>query len=69
MPGTPVTSVMSGSHTMNPKQAADLTNLLKPSVAIPVHYGSIVGKESDGLEFKKLVVPSIRVVFKIPFGK
>ncbi len=58
-----------GTYTMNPKQAAELANQLKPESVIPVHYGSIVGKVSDGEEFEKLVDPSIRVVFKIQFGK
>ena len=58
-----------GKYTMNAKQAAGLANLIRPKAAIPVHYGSVVGSEEDGLEFERLVDPAIKVVFKIPFGK
>ena len=32
-----------GTYTMNAKQAAGLINEIRPDVAIPVHYGSVVG--------------------------
>ena len=36
---------------MDAKKAAELVNTLRPSVAIPVHYGSIVGKPGYGEVF------------------
>ena len=56
-----------GTFTMNPKQAADFVNEIKPKIAVPVHYGSIVGKEKDGFEFEKRVDKAVKVVFKICF--
>ena len=56
-----------GTYTMNAKEAADLVNVIKPEIAIPVHYGGIVGKEKDGKEFARFVDPAIKVVFKIAF--
>lgn len=56
-----------GTYTMNVKAAADLINKIKPSVAIPVHYGSVVGSPSDGEEFKKLVEVPTQVELKIRF--
>ncbi len=50
---------------MNAKEAAGLVNIIHPKVAIPVHYGSIVGDKSDGEVFKNKVDKSIDVVFKI----
>ena len=32
-----------GKYTMDYKQAAELVNLIKPEIAIPTHYGDIVG--------------------------
>ena len=58
-----------GTFTMNPKQAAELVNEIKPGIAVPVHYGSIVGKEKDGSEFEKRVDKDVKVVFKIRFGQ
>ena len=44
-----------GFYTMDAKKAADLINIIKPEVAIPTHYGSIVGSKKDADDFKKLV--------------
>lgn len=41
-----------GTYTMNSKEAAELVNIIKPQVAIPIHYGCIVGKKEDAEEFK-----------------
>lgn len=54
-----------GTYTMNAKEAAELVNEMKPKYVIPVHYGSIVGKMQDAEEFKKRVLPEVKVVLKI----
>lgn len=56
-----------GTYTMDAKKAAELVNTLRPSVAIPVHYGNIVGKPGDGEVFADNVKDSIKVEFKIAF--
>ena len=48
-----------GTYTMNYKEAADLTNTMKPKVVVPVHYGTIVGEKEDGIRFKNLIDSSI----------
>ena len=50
-----------GTYTMNYKEAAELINNIKPKVAIPTHYGSIVGSKEDGAKFAKLVDQEIKV--------
>ena len=50
-----------GKFTMDPKEAADLINTIRPKTAIPTHYGTIVGKKSDGDLFASFVDPSIDV--------
>ena len=50
-----------GTFTMNYKEAAELINEIKPKIAVPTHYGSIVGEKSDGVSFSKLVSPEIKV--------
>ncbi len=50
-----------GKFTMDPKEAADLVNTIRPKAAIPTHYGTIVGKKNDGDLFASLVDPSIDV--------
>ena len=44
-----------GTYTMDYKEAAKLTNIIKPKIVTPIHYGTIVGKKEDGEKFKKLI--------------
>ncbi len=46
-------------------KAVELINTLKPSVAIPIHYGSIVGKKEDADKFASNVKPPDRVEKKM----
>jgi L-ascorbate metabolism protein UlaG (beta-lactamase superfamily) len=41
-----------GTYTMNVEEAAQLSNIIKPQVAIPIHYGTIVGSDEDAEKFK-----------------
>ncbi|MBR6382263.1 MAG: MBL fold metallo-hydrolase [Lachnospiraceae bacterium] len=56
-----------GTYTMDAKKAAELVNTIRPEVAIPVHYGGIVGSPKDGEVFAGLVKAPVKVEFKIPF--
>lgn len=44
-----------GTYTMNAEEAAKAAELIKPKVAVPIHYGSIVGSKKDAEKFKSLV--------------
>ena len=50
-----------GTYTMNIEEAAAYINSLKPKKAIPIHYGSIVGDKSLGIDFKSLINSDIEV--------
>ena len=56
-----------GTYTMDAGKAAELVNAIRPEVAIPIHYGSIVGKPSDGEAFAGYVKAPIRVELKLSF--
>lgn len=56
-----------GTYTMDAKKAAELVDAIRPAVAIPTHYGSIVGKPSDGEAFAGYVQTPVRVELKIHF--
>jgi len=43
-----------GRFTMNIEEAVEAAKLLKPTIAIPMHYGAIVGTNDDAKEFKEL---------------
>lgn len=36
-----------GTYTMEAKEAAELVNIIKPKIVIPIHYGAIVGNKED----------------------
>ena len=50
-----------GTYTMDVQEAAAYINELKPELAIPIHYGSIVGDLSLSKQFIDLVNPDIKV--------
>lgn len=50
-----------GTYTMTASEAAEAALLIKPKIAIPIHYGSVVGKDADAEEFKLLLRGKIDV--------
>ena len=50
-----------GRFTMNAKEAASLVNTIEPQIAIPTHYGEIVGTQEDAELFRKLIKDGIQV--------
>ena len=54
-----------GTYTMDAKKAAQLVNEIRPALAIPVHYGEVVGDFSDGETFAKLVTEPVQTEIRI----
>jgi len=50
-----------GMFTMDPKEAAQAINAIKPEIAVPMHYGYKIGKKENAAEFKALVDKTIKV--------
>lgn len=48
-----------GTYTMDFKESANLINEIQPKIAVPIHYGSIVGTNQDAIDFSKLLNPKI----------
>lgn len=48
-----------GVYTMNYEEAALLTNIIKPTLAIPTHYETIVGSKDDAKKYTELLDKSI----------
>ena len=46
---------VSGTYVMTASEAANAVAKIKPKLAIPMHYGTIVGSDEDAKEFKSLV--------------
>lgn len=49
---------ISGTYVMTVKEAVKAVEAINPKVAIPMHYGAIVGEKSDAIEFRHLVKTS-----------
>lgn len=56
-----------GKFTMDAKKAAELVNSIRPRIAIPTHYGSIVGSFDAEKVFAANVDKSIEVEFKLKY--
>lgn len=46
---------VSGTYVMTAEEAAQAAMMMKPRIAIPMHYGAIVGSVKDAEKFKTLV--------------
>ena len=49
-----------GTYTMDFKEAAQLINEIQPKIAVPIHYGSVIGTEKYASDFIKLLHPNIQ---------
>jgi len=46
---------VSGTYVMTAEEAAEAAATINPKIAVPMHYGAIVGSEADAKKFKSLV--------------
>lgn len=51
-----------GTYTMNAAQAAGIANKMQPGVAVPIHYGDIVGSREDAERFKNLCSCKVEIL-------
>ena len=50
-----------GTYTMTAAEAADAVNRMKPVVAVPIHWGDIVGSEADAKKFKEYSMVPVEI--------
>ncbi len=53
---------VSGTYVMTAREAADAALSIKPDIAVPMHFGSIVGGKQDPIEFKNALEGRCEVV-------
>lgn len=53
-----------GTYTMNAEEAAAATNDIEPQIAVPMHWGSIVGSKKDAEKFMKLCECDVHILLK-----
>jgi L-ascorbate metabolism protein UlaG (beta-lactamase superfamily) len=55
---------VSGVYVMTAEEAAEAAEAIQPKVAIPMHYGSIVGSAQDARRFQELCSVEVRILEK-----
>jgi len=54
-----------GTYTMTAEEAANAVNIINPKIAIPYHFGDIVGSERDAKLFSSFVLNSKVEILKV----
>lgn len=49
-----------GTYTMTATEAANAANLIQPALAVPIHFGSVVGSQGDAQGFVHALRPGIQ---------
>jgi L-ascorbate metabolism protein UlaG (beta-lactamase superfamily) len=52
---------VSGTYVMTADQAIKAALAIKPKIAIPMHYGAIVGSAEDAIKFKESLAGKVEV--------
>jgi L-ascorbate metabolism protein UlaG (beta-lactamase superfamily) len=55
---------VSGTYVMTAEEAARAAEIIKPKIAVPMHYGTIIGSEDDANKFKSKVTQVPVFIFK-----
>lgn len=57
-----VIAPVGGTYTMTAEEAAQAVNMIRPKLAIPIHYGDIVGSIDDAKTFKDLCDSTVEII-------
>ncbi len=55
---------VSGTYVMTAQEAAEAVTSINPKIAVPMHFGAIVGSRSDAEKFHKLVKCEVKILEK-----
>jgi L-ascorbate metabolism protein UlaG (beta-lactamase superfamily) len=53
---------VSGTYVMTAEEAASAVEVINPKIAIPMHYGAIIGSVEDAKTFKKLSKVQVEII-------
>jgi L-ascorbate metabolism protein UlaG (beta-lactamase superfamily) len=56
---------VSGTYVMTPEEGAQAVGIFSPKIAVPMHYGAIVGTDADAKKFKELSSVPVQIMQKI----
>ena len=52
---------VSGTYVMTPGEAAEAARRIEPKIAIPMHWGTVIGSRGDAEEFARLAPVEVRI--------
>jgi L-ascorbate metabolism protein UlaG (beta-lactamase superfamily) len=55
---------VSGTYVMTAREAVEAANKIKPALAIPMHWGDIIGSRRDAEEFQKRAKVPVKILEK-----
>lgn len=55
---------VSGQYAMTPEEAVEAARIINPKVAVPMHYGAIVGSQENAEKFKSLATVKVEILEK-----
>ena len=55
---------VSGTYVMTADQAIEAARAIQPKIAVPMHFGKIVGSEEDAQKFARALANEMKVVIK-----
>lgn len=53
---------VSGTYVMTSEEAAEAARMINPKLAIPMHYGTMVGSDQDAERFKQLATCPVQIL-------
>ena len=53
---------VSGTYVMTPEEAVQAVKIIKPRIAVPMHYGAGVGSGADAEKFKRLAEQECKII-------
>ncbi|MDO8740074.1 MAG: MBL fold metallo-hydrolase [Candidatus Woesearchaeota archaeon] len=53
---------VSGTYVMTAEEAAKAAEIINPKIAVPMHYGAIVGSANDAEKFRQLYKGDVRIL-------
>jgi L-ascorbate metabolism protein UlaG (beta-lactamase superfamily) len=53
---------VSGTYVMTAEEAAEAARRIRPSMAVPMHYGSIIGSSADAARFRDLAGVAVEIL-------
>lgn len=56
---------VSGTYVMSPLEAAEAARRIDPAVAVPMHWGTVIGSEADAKAFADAAPVAVEILERV----